>query len=153
MRWHTGIHIRWSDLDAYGHVNNISIAEYVQEARTVFLQQDEWRGTLTAAEFDSFIIVAHQEIEYLRQIHYRKEPVRAEVWVTRVAGASIDLGFELWDEARTECYAKATNVIALVPHGAEFPRRTTDAEKATGAHFHDDPVEFRRHSFRGAPRH
>ncbi|HHW50747.1 MAG TPA: acyl-CoA thioesterase [Pseudoclavibacter sp.] len=148
MRWQTELSIRWSDLDPYGHVNNIALAEFVQEARTRFFHQPDWGGTLKAAAGNSFIIVAHQEIEYLAQVAYRSEPILAEVWVTRAVGATIQLGFELWDADRTQKYVQATNMIALVPGGHSLPRRLTDMEKAASERFAGDPVVFRHHSFR-----
>lgn len=149
MRWQTHVLIRWSDLDSYGHVNNVALAEYVQEARTRFLHEPDWNGTLTAAEFDSLIIVAHQEIEYLAQVAYRAEPVLIEVWVARAVGASVDLGFEIWDEARSERYVVATNKLTFVPKSTGTPRRFTDFEKAAAAKYAGEPVTFRRHSYHG----
>lgn len=150
MRWSTSQPVRWSDIDAYGHVNNVALLEYVQEARTRFFHEPDWNGTLLAAEGNAFIIVAHQEIEYLAQVAYRADPLLVEVWVTRPAGASIDLGFEIWDQPRTTRYAIATNLIALVPDGRGGPRRLTSSERAASARFADQPVPFRRHSPRGA---
>lgn len=149
MRWSTPVRIRWGDVDGYGHVNNVALAEYVQEARTRFFRQPEWGGTLTAAELNSFIIVAHQELEYVAQLSYRAEPVHVDAWVTRATGASIDLGFEVWDEPHGELFLRATNLVALVPNGSGAPRRLTDQELAAAAQFSGDPVAFRRHSYRG----
>lgn len=149
MRWQTPILIRWADIDAYRHVNNVALAEFLQEARTRFFRLPEWSGTLTTAENESFIIVAHQEIEYHAQVSYRAEPLLVEVWVVRARGAAIDLGFEIWDEARTERYVVATHTIALVPAGGTAPRRVTAAEQAAGLAWAGEPVKFRRSTRRG----
>ncbi len=144
MRWTTPILIRWSDLDAYGHVNNVSLAEYLQEARTRLFREPEWDSTLTLAENDALTIVAHQELEYRSQVAFRAEPLLVDVWVTRAVGASLELGFEIVNQTRTESYLVGTNLITLVPRGSSTPRRLTETEKAAGAHFAGEPVKFRR---------
>ncbi|MGK5643542.1 acyl-CoA thioesterase, partial [Streptomyces sp. URMC 126] len=34
---HYPLSVRWSDLDSYGHVNNVKYFDYVQEARIVLM--------------------------------------------------------------------------------------------------------------------
>ena len=36
MRHLTKAHVRWDDLDGFGHVNNASYLTYIQEARANF---------------------------------------------------------------------------------------------------------------------
>ena len=36
MRHEAKVHVRWDDLDAFGHVNNASYLTFIQEARADF---------------------------------------------------------------------------------------------------------------------
>ena len=70
--------LRWSDLDAYGHVNNARFLTLYEEARValIFVGAKE-------AGFDSFeegVVVSRHEIDYLRPIDYG-DPVRIELWI------------------------------------------------------------------------
>ena len=152
MRWQTTLPVRWSDVDGYGHLNNIALAGFVQEARSIFFREPAWGGELATAEGGAYIIVAHQEIEYIAQVSYRAEPLLAEVWVTRASGATLEIGAELWDVHRTERYLAASNIIALVPGGHGMPRRLTATDKAAAERYAGEPVKFRHHSYRGEAR-
>jgi acyl-CoA thioester hydrolase len=86
MRLHVPIKLRWSDLDAYGHVNNAAMLTLLEESRiSVF-----WHGDLgvdgvqdAAAPTtdggpggDTLTLIARQEVEYLAPIPYLREPLR-----------------------------------------------------------------------------
>ena len=73
---------RWADVDEFGHVNNVSLLQYVQEAvRQLMYPAD--RGADWALFGEGFMIV-HHEIDYLRQLHHRDSPVPLETWVERI---------------------------------------------------------------------
>ena len=97
--------LRWSDLDAYQHVNNAAMLTLLEEARiTAF-----WRapaGDLApwpTAVLDAgptaqmSTLVARQEIEYLRPLSYRRTPVIVEMWLGHLGGASLDVCYEMRD--------------------------------------------------------
>jgi acyl-CoA thioester hydrolase len=111
---------RWSDLDAFGHVNNTVYLRYLQEARVDMLFVHAARGG--AQELARGVVVRRHEISYREPIHYvrqggRPEPVRVETWVAAIRAASFDLGYEIVgvgpDGDRT-VYAVAASM--LVPY-------------------------------------
>ncbi|MFD8396237.1 acyl-CoA thioesterase, partial [Streptomyces sp. NPDC059680] len=73
--------LRWSDMDAYGHVNNAIFLRYLEEARIDFL-------SLRGEESKQGSVVARHEIDYKRQLVHRPTPVDIELWVTQVRAAS-----------------------------------------------------------------
>ena len=86
--------LRWSDMDAYGHVNNVQYLRLLEDARVVGFQ--EWfpdRPTLV----DEGIVVSRHVIEYRAPLTYRPAPVEVDMWVTRVHGAGFDLGYVVRD--------------------------------------------------------
>ena len=82
----TTIALRWSDLDAQGHVNNAVIADYLQEARTAFFRAGPCSGLL-----DSGVVVVGHRISYLAPITYSDAGIGAEVAITRLGGARFDV--------------------------------------------------------------
>ncbi|CAN5841644.1 thioesterase family protein [soil metagenome] len=121
---------RWADMDAYGHVNNVTWLEYLQEARVdMFFTHAPQRGTDRLAEG---VVVARAEIDYLRPLVFRPDPVRIEMWVSRVGAAAFTVEYEVLDEhpdgART-VYARAATVLVPITLGDGRPRRVTPQER------------------------
>ena len=85
--------VRFSDVDVYGHVNNVKYFEYYQESRLAFMNalgrdQDEQRLGL---------VVARLEVDYKRPILFRPEPYAIETWVSRLGTSSFALASEIRD--------------------------------------------------------
>ncbi|MFD5759307.1 acyl-CoA thioesterase, partial [Streptomyces sp. NPDC127044] len=68
--------LRWADMDAYGHVNNVVFLRYLEEARIDFLFRPE-------KDFKQGSVVARHEIDYKRQLVHRHTPVDIVLWVTQ----------------------------------------------------------------------
>ena len=80
-------HVRFSDVDVYGHVNNVKYFEYFQEARLAYISALSGRDD--AAEF--MIVLARMDVDYKRPILFRTEPYQIETSVSRVGRSSFDL--------------------------------------------------------------
>jgi acyl-CoA thioester hydrolase len=86
-------HVRFSDVDVYGHVNNVKYFEYYQEARLAYLasfgrKEDDDRFT---------IVLATMNVDYKRPILFRPEPYEIETRVSRVGNSSFGLRSEIRD--------------------------------------------------------
>ncbi|MEA4944499.1 MAG: thioesterase family protein [Propionicimonas sp.] len=112
--------LRWSDLDAQGHVNNALVADYLQEARVDFLLSGDNAHLLGS----STIVVSHQ-VEFLRPIRFSARPVEVAVRVGQVGAATINLGYKVRHD--DELAARARTQLAIVRSGR--PRRMTPAER------------------------
>ena len=58
--------LRWSDMDAYGHVNNVVFLRYLEEARIDFLFRPD-------KDFKQGSVVARHEIDYMRPLVHRHD--------------------------------------------------------------------------------
>jgi len=87
--------LRWSDMDAYGHINNVQFLRLLEDARvfTFGAQGAPGGGSLLATG----LIVGRQEIEYLEPLVFRAQSVAIDLWVTAIGGADFDLGYEVRD--------------------------------------------------------
>ncbi len=118
--------LRWADMDAFGHVNNVVFLRYLEEARIdLFFRA---ASTASAGSFSTGSVVARHEIEYRRPLTYRPEPVIVEMWVTRLGGASIHVAYEVKDE--DVVYAWATSVVVVYDLERGAPRRMTPEERS-----------------------
>ncbi|HEY7043888.1 MAG TPA: thioesterase family protein [Nocardioidaceae bacterium] len=121
---------RWSDLDAYGHVNNVTWLEYLQEARVDMLfVHAPARGAEGLAEG---VLVVRAEIDYRRAMLFRQEPYPIELWVSKVGGASFTISYEIAEPGPDEkriLYGRAATVLAPVDMKTGAPRRLTEIER------------------------
>jgi acyl-CoA thioester hydrolase len=121
---------RWSDLDAYAHVNNVTWLEYLQEARVDMLfVHAPAQGAEGLAEG---VLVVRAEIDYRRVMVFRQEPYAIEMWVSRIGGASFTIGYEIADDdgdGNRTVYGRASTVLAPVDLATGRPRRLTDLER------------------------
>jgi len=120
MKEHTTeIEQRFSDLDAYGHLNSATYFTYLETARV----------KLMAAEFQKvtdeglFLVVARAECDYKRPV-LLYDRVLVTLWLERVGSSSFDLAYRLHDgkdtvyaTARTTmvCFDNKTKKTAPVP--------------------------------------
>jgi acyl-CoA thioester hydrolase len=120
--------LRWSDMDAFGHVNNTRFFTYLEEARVdlLFVHAGE---EVARERLSSGIVVARHEIDYKAPLVFRPEPVPIDVWVSRLGNSSFTVRYEVHDEGGP-VYAEAATVLVPYDVAAERPRRLSDEERA-----------------------
>jgi acyl-CoA thioester hydrolase len=86
------LRVRWSDVDAYRHVNNVKYIEYFQEARIRYMMRLHQEG-------DSFgeIVVARTDVDYRRPVLFRLEPYQVHSWISHVGTTSFVIAAEIRD--------------------------------------------------------
>ncbi|NTV39320.1 MAG: acyl-CoA thioesterase [Demequinaceae bacterium] len=116
------LHLRWSDLDAYGHVNNVAIVGLLEQARVLAFWSDEdpILPPLTA-HAGTWVLVAGLEVSYKKVIDHRTEPIVAEVSVSRCVGASFAIDYRLIVDG--DVCATAATTMALVDAATGMPTR------------------------------
>ncbi|MFG2961695.1 MULTISPECIES: acyl-CoA thioesterase [unclassified Streptomyces] len=124
--------LRWSDMDAYGHVNNAVFVRYLEEARIDWLFRPD-------KEFKQGSVVARHEIDYKRQLVHRHHPVDIELWVTEIRAASFTVTYEVKDEDLV--YVTASTVVVPFDFESGRPRRITADERDFLAEYRDDDKE------------
>jgi len=126
--------LRWADMDAFGHVNNVAFLRYLEEARIDFMfRLAPGEGS---ASFTGGSVVARHEIDYLRPLVHRHEPVVVETWVTDISAASMTVRYEVKDE--DVLYARASTVVVPYNLDKKRPRRITEEERAFLEKYRDD---------------
>lgn len=154
MRLHVPIQLRWSDLDAYGHVNNAEMLRLLEEARiAAFWAADaSAAGSSTAVldgspTADTLSLIARQEVEYLAPVPYLRAPLDVQLWIGRLGGASLEVCYEVCSPVGVEptvLYTRATTTIVLVDRASERPRRISDHERDAWSPYLEEPLEFSR---------
>jgi acyl-CoA thioester hydrolase len=87
-------HLRWSDLDAYGHVNNARFLTLYEESRVAMMFVGARQAGLTS--FEDGVVVSRHEVDYLRPIDYG-DPVRIEMWIEELRASRFTVAYEMFD--------------------------------------------------------
>lgn len=134
--------LRWSDMDALGHVNNVQFVRLLEEARVLMLR--DWfpaHGTQQPP-----LLIARTEIDYIAQLRYRPRPVVVSAWVSQIGGASYDLDYQVRDSAEPDSriYARAQSTQVRFDLEAQRPSRFTPAEREILEGWSAPPQELKR---------
>ena len=120
----TPVHIRWSDQDAFGHVNNARLLTLVEDARIRFLTQVAAGEGYT--DFACPKLVASQSINYRRPVHFGSE-LMVDITVARIGARSYTLSY-VGRQGGKEVLDAATVMVPLTEAGG-VARVLTEAEK------------------------
>ena len=136
MRHTVAVPMRWSDMDAYQHINNVAFLGYFEMAR-ISLFREQPTHDLRTGQRKGLIVAAH-DIAYKRQVVYSSQPLQVDVWVTDVRAATFLCRYELFDHGRLA----VTGSTKIVPFdfALERPRRLTPEEKEFLARWADEPA-------------
>ena len=128
--------MRWSDMDAYGHVNNVVFLAYFEMARVdLFFDRaslEEQTGLRRGT------VVAGHEIRYKLPVVYARDPLDVHIWVSGIRAAAFTCHYELFDHGRQA----VTGSTLLVPFdfAIDRPRRLTPDERVFLDKYLDEPT-------------
>ncbi|MBO1901985.1 thioesterase family protein [Leucobacter weissii] len=160
-RTHVDLELRWGDQDAYGHVNNVAIARFLEESRvrTFWLGSGRERtGMERHFRGDDpegpKMLVASQRIEFLRVLEYAERPITVELWIGRLGGSSLEIHYEIVDHASREetvdgaaeerrVVARAITTVVIVDGATLRPVRLSAEGRASVEPWTDEPLRFR----------
>jgi acyl-CoA thioester hydrolase len=123
-RYVTDVRVRWSDLDAFGHVNNARTVTLLEEARVAWLFVEAARhgaGRLTEG-----VVVATLDIAYRRQIGFGL-PVTVSMGLTALAAASFTIDYRV--TVGGDLVVTAGTQLVPVDPATFRPRRLDPAER------------------------
>ena len=128
--------MRWSDMDAYQHINNVAFLCYFEMVRVSLFFEHPTHDEKTGMRRG--LVVASHEIKYKRSVVYVAQPLGMQIWVSTVRAASFLCHYEAFDHG----LLAATGRTMLVPFDFSLnrPRRITPEEKEFLARFTDEPA-------------
>jgi len=152
-RIHVPIKLRWSDLDAYAHVNNAEMLRLLEEARIeAFWRPDAGvENPRPTAVIDArpgattVSLIARQEVEYLAPIPYQSSPIEIELWIGNLGGASFQICYEVFSPDGVEPrirYTIASTTLVMVDAASGRPSRIPDELRELFAPYVEEPVRF-----------
>jgi acyl-CoA thioester hydrolase len=116
--------VRWSDLDAYGHVNNARFLTLYEEARVALMFIEARKAGLTS--FEQGVVISRHEIDYMRPVDYT-DPVHIELWIEEIRPSRFTVVYELFDGGSVA--SRARSVCVPFDLAAGRPRRLSPGER------------------------
>lgn len=138
-RYVTRVRPRWSDMDAFGHVNHARLVTLLEEARVPLLfggapdGPDETGGDSGGlSDFAKGIVVVRLHVDYRAPIVVDGREVRVEITLADLRHASFTLDYRVRTGPSEEDAVAATATTVLAPYDLERgrPRRLSEAERA-----------------------
>jgi acyl-CoA thioester hydrolase len=125
----TGVRPRWSDMDAFGHVNHANTVTLLEEARIDLLFTEAARHGV--AEMAQGMVVARLVVDYLAPLVFTGEEVRVELSVRELKSASFTLDYTVRGDRQEGSPVVTTAETLMVPYNlaAGRPRRLIEAER------------------------
>jgi acyl-CoA thioester hydrolase len=121
---HYRLHVRFSDVDVYGHVNNVKYFEYFQEARIRYLMRLFDMGA--PGDRAVPLVIAQMDVDYRVPILFRPEPYDVHSWISAVGTSSFVVESEIRDG---EALLSRARVVAVT-----FDAATQRAAPAPAQH-------------------
>ncbi|MFQ4148715.1 acyl-CoA thioesterase [Arthrobacter sp. LAPM80] len=110
--------MRWGDMDAYGHINNVEVLRILEEARVHAFGPPAGTGMpgigvelpiFSDLEADIQALVVEHRVRYLSPLNYRNIPAAVHVWISSVKGASFTVAYDIYDPVtETKCVIAET---------------------------------------------
>jgi acyl-CoA thioester hydrolase len=124
--------VRWSDLDAYGHVNNARFLTLYEEARVALMFIEARKAGLTS--FEQGVVISRHEIDYMRPVDYT-DPVHIELWIEEIRPSRFTVVYELFDGGSGDgtgsgrVASRARSICVPFDLAAGRPRRLSAEER------------------------
>ncbi|MDR2619916.1 MAG: thioesterase family protein [Propionibacteriaceae bacterium] len=130
---------RWSDLDSYGHINNVRFFDFIQEARIAAMTTasgkmarigtSSWGEGELPTEYVTWLL-ARQDVKYIAQLGHRLTPYILVTAPIKIGTSSITYQAEVIDpEAGNAIMARAQSVVVAADQSGT-PRALPDDMRA-----------------------
>ncbi|WP_082939926.1 acyl-CoA thioesterase [Mycolicibacterium peregrinum] len=90
MSFTTPVHVRWSDIDMYQHINHATMVTLLEEARIPFLREPFGATIETIG-----LLIADVSISYKGQLRLVDSPLQVTMWSKRVRAVDFTIGYEV----------------------------------------------------------
>lgn len=104
--------LRFSDLDAYGVVDEVQFFEFFQEARISYMNKMHGKQGIDFTKTP--MVLAQMDVEYVEPVRYRTAPFEVRSWVSKVGNSSFVIESELRD-GETTCSRARVVMVTFDP--------------------------------------
>ncbi|MFD4368114.1 acyl-CoA thioesterase [Rhodococcus sp. NPDC058521] len=126
--FHTEVEVRWSDMDAFQHINHARMVTLLEEARIPWLFEDH-RPTMTLRDG---AVIADLHVRYRGQLRHSDTPLDVLMWIAKVRAVDFTISYEVRPkgaDVSTPPSIVASTQIAAFDIETQRLRRLTEPER------------------------
>ncbi|MFL4472752.1 acyl-CoA thioesterase [Paeniglutamicibacter sp. MACA_103] len=141
--------MRWGDMDAYGHINNVNLVRMMEEARIAGFGVPGGTGKpgimpqvdlFSTVPQNTQILVVEHRVRYLKPLDYRNVPAHVDLWISTIKGASFDISYEFHDPVDGGVCVRAATTLAFFSVDEQRLLRLSPGNKEALARYAADPI-------------
>lgn len=129
------VDVRWSDMDAYQHINHARMVTLLEEARIPWLMADG----LPTQSLRNSAVIADLHVRYRGQLRHSDSPLDVLMWIDRLRAVDFTIAYEVRPRGasvETPAAVTASTQIAVFDIDTQRLRRLTADERAYLARWH-----------------
>lgn len=134
FKFSTPLNIRWNDLDALGHVNNVYYIDYFQNTRAVYMPSVSKKWDWSEYMF----VIAHIECDYYKEIGLSTQHLKVKARTSKLGKSSFEIEYLVVShsaDGNEIVHAKGKSVQVMIDIQQKKPIEIPDWLKA-------DLIEF-----------
>nr|WP_100373691.1 thioesterase family protein [Bacillus sp. FJAT-45037] len=108
----TTLKVRFSETDAFGHVNNKNALVYFEDARLEYFNSIGLMQKWSSEDFETMIVAADLQVDYIRQIKFN-ETLHVFVKVEKLGNSSMDLHYLVENESSDICLTGRGSIVQI----------------------------------------
>ncbi len=89
-RFHTKVEVRWSDMDAFQHINHARMVTLLEEARIPWLFDDRPTSGLRSG-----CVMVDLHVRYRGQLRHEDTPLDVAMWIEQMRAVDFTIGYEV----------------------------------------------------------
>lgn len=113
FNFETQIKVRFSETDAFGHLNNVSHIIYFEQARLDLFQDIEMMDYFMDPDCRTMMVTADIHCHYLGQIFFG-QPLGVKVRVAHLGNSSADIQYAIVDTRNQKLLAAARGAVVHI---------------------------------------
>lgn len=128
LRFHTTVEVRWSDMDAFQHINHARMVTLLEETRIPWLFADDAPTRWLRAG----CVLADLHVRYRSQLRHDDTPLDIAMWTDQVRAVDFTIGYEVRAAGagqHTPAAVVASTQLAAYDIDAQRLRRLTGPER------------------------
>lgn len=106
------VKVRFSDTDAFGHVNNTKVFLYLEEARVEFFNKLGLMKTWANPKTENIIVTLDAHCHYLKQMFFG-EQLKVYVKINHIGNTSVDLHYMIKNENDEICLTSRGLIVQV----------------------------------------
>ncbi|RKD75701.1 acyl-CoA thioester hydrolase [Sinobaca qinghaiensis] len=121
--------VRFSETDAFGHLNNTNAFVYFEEVRLEFFKKAGLMQQWLAPDSEKMIVVADMHCDYIKQVYF-DESLNIYMKIARIGNSSADVHYLVKNKNGENCLTGRGAVVQISKEtGSSLPWSDDDKER------------------------